>query len=166
MICGNDEVAAHRDLAMEVLDRLEQMFREDLGIAMSLMTWDFRREHPDVVDEDEFAALSLAHVEKADSLIAFLGPSIGDVTRQEVRRGLELQRERSSYQVWVFVERSVIGRDHSAFVDELAGDLHKRIVYGQHETPLELQALLFTTLFPFITRRLFPVSQPLIRSER
>lgn len=153
-ISGGDEIADLRDLADNTIRRLDQMFRVDMEAVLVLrVTWDFRIDPPAVVPRGQMAAKSLTMVERSAAVVVILGEHVPPITRQEVLRAFELRASGVDLEVWVFLQQGARGREHDQLLEEIGQVATEDVVYAQFHDRLDFQGLLFTTLVPYVMRR-------------
>ncbi len=158
--CGA-EVDSYRNTALDVFRRIEQMFDRELNVPLAIGNWDFRIDNPRVVQAGGLAARSLDMVQRTNAMIAIFGQGLPRITCQEIREAFRQRQAGASVEVWLFLDRQLRGRPHADFVSRIRREFHEQIVFGEYTSELDFQAMLFTTLIPYLLRRLRQAPVPM-----
>lgn len=150
--CGA-EVAALRDVARRVLDTLERVFLYGLDISITIRNWDYRDEPPEVVSPGQFSARSLQWVDKSSAVIGILGPTVPDVTAQELIRAIARYATGQADNVWLFVASATRGDVHKEFLARVEREAQMTVVFQEFDGELDLQAKIFRALIPYVVKK-------------
>jgi hypothetical protein len=153
-ISGGDEVASYRNIGLNVIQHLQQMFQKDLNIPVAIGTWDFRLDPPGVVAAGTLSARSLSMVERTNCIVVVFGGDLPKLTCKEVRHAFKLRERGNDVEVKVFLSRLHRTRSHSDFLRRLKQRFHEEVVYAQYDSRIDFQAKLFTTLMPFVMKKM------------
>jgi len=94
-------------------------------------------------------------------MIAVFGESLPRITCQEIRQAFRLRQDGTPVDVWVFLNRQLRRRRHMDFISRIKRQFHEQVVFAQYESELDFQATLFTTVTPYLVRRLVQAPIPL-----
>ena len=154
MISNGHDTDTYRDRAQDVIARLQHMFLYQMTNAnLYLSEWDYRRDPSMVLPAGGIATRSLAMVDSSEGLIAILGPTVPRVTSKEIRRACQRIRDRERVEMWTFVNPDQITPSHDRFFARIKKDFGQEIVWSRYHNELEFQAMLFTTLVPYLAGR-------------
>jgi hypothetical protein len=153
-IVGGSDTNGCRDIAADVLNRLEHMFLYEIdqqtGGGLLIKSWDYRLDSPRVIPKGTLASRSLAMVHRSHGLIGhILRGSAGDHPRGS-SRGLQAQRCRRSTGDWVFVGRDCKNSEHDRFFSAIEKEFGETIQWTPFASELDFQGKVFTTLLPFL----------------
>lgn len=160
-ISGGDEIESYRNIGLEVLRHLQQMFQKDIGVPLAIGTWDFRIDPPTVVRAGALAARSLSMVDRTNCIVVVFGSQLPKITCREIRHAFELRSRGQQVEVKVFLNRQLKTRSHGDFLRRIRGKFREEVVYSQYESELDFQAKLFTTLTPMVIGKLREAGIPL-----
>lgn len=159
--CGN-EVERLRDIASDVVRRVDHILVDDLDTGHTVKEWDFRLDPPREEPVGHIADRSLYFVERSDVVIAIIGASVPPVTHQEIRRVFELRAVGRDRELWVFSYRKRARNPAASgpprptlkdLVKEMGDDFGTQVMYQTVKTELEFQAALMAKLVPYALRR-------------
>ena len=155
MISNGADTNQFRDIAGGVAAAVAHLFTYELEEVVSIRDWDYRMDNPRVVPGGALAARSLSMVEKSECLLAIFGPTVPDITSQEITRAFERRQAGETVDFWLFLNPDQKNADHDAFLDGINARFGERIVYSEYHHEMEFQARAMTTLFAYVTKRVF-----------
>jgi hypothetical protein len=138
------------------------MFQKTMDVPISITNWDYRIDPPMVVPGGAVATRSLQMVERSNALIAVFGAAVPDITCQEIRQAFQLRQQGNPVEVWTFLNPDAKTDDHDAFLEAIRAEFGVDIVYAPYKDPLEFQAKMFTTLIPYLLKRIADAGVPLM----
>lgn len=165
-ISGGADTDECRDVSLAVIRHLQQMFQKTMGVPISIGNWDYRIDPPAVVPGGAVATRSLQMVERSNALVAVFGAAVPEITCQEIRQGFQLRSEGNSVEVWTFLNPDAKTEDHETFLRNINEEFGVQIVYTPYRNLLEFQAMLFTTMIPYLLRRIEDAGVPLLGGYR
>ena len=154
MLSNGADTNPLRDIAIAAAKTISHMFTYELGTPVVFEMWDYRLDSPTVVPAGELATRSLLMVEKHDCLLGILGPTVPDITAQEISHAIELERAGGQRQCWVFVDPTQRSPAHLAFFESIKQRFGKELVYAPYEDHLQFQAQVMKTLFAHVLKQL------------
>ena len=157
--CG-DEMEGFRDIAQDVLKRLDQMYADELGINQGIVIreWDFRRDNPRIVPAGTVAARSLAIVDKSHAVVAVLGRTVPTITRDEILEVFKRRTEGIGIELFLFMNPTLRDEPHRDLLAEIKNEYGEEPMWGRYQNSLDFQGTLFTTLVVHTLRRLKLIS--------
>ena len=155
MISNGGDTNRLRDIASSAATQIAHHFTYELGQPVTFANWDYRRDAPGVVPAGKLAARSLAMVEQCECLLAIFGPTVPNITSQEVIRFLERRQAGERVDFWLFLNPDEKGPDHDQFLYDVTKRFGIDIVWSGYRDELEFQGKVMTTLFGFLTQRVF-----------
>jgi hypothetical protein len=165
-ISGGSDTNRHRDLASEAIDRLRQVLQYELGLDVTITSWNYRHATPTVVPGGTLAATSLANVDRSDVLVGIFAKSLPRITQEEVREALTRRQNGESQELFVFANPNRLTARHWDFFNELRDTFGEEIVFGHYTDRVTFQASLYTTLFKYLFERLTTANPPLLSGAR
>jgi hypothetical protein len=151
--CGED-VSILRDIAQDVVRRLNQMLMYQMELPVQISEWDYRDDPGTVVEAENYAKRSLELVDRSDAMVNIFGAQVPEVTRLEVRRAFELRIEGTEKPLWPFLNPAQKNDDHRRLLAEIEADFAPwMLVYEPYDDELDFQAKLFTALVPYVMKR-------------
>jgi hypothetical protein len=155
IISNGSDTDQFRDIARSVAAQVAHLFTYELEEVVSIRPWDYRMDNPRVVPGGGLAARSLSMVEKSECLLAILGPTVPNITSQEITRAFERRQAGEQVAFWLFLNPDQKNAAHDEFLDGIEASFGERIVYSEYHHAMEFQARAMTTLFAYVTTRVF-----------
>jgi hypothetical protein len=150
--CGS-EVEALRDVAGRVLRAVERAFYKGLDIPVVVRIGDYRYWSPEVVPSGQFAAPSLAQVDKSSAVVGILGATVPTVTSKELIHAIGRYADGRSDHVWLFVAAATKADVHHRFLKRVKRATKMIVLYQEFDDPADLQEKLFVALIPYVVKK-------------